>query len=128
MRVIAIVIMTLAVAGCSDTVRTEFKTLDDAKQAKAFSRGWLPPVLPAGAMDIVEVNDLDINRGRGSFRFPIESTSPYLKQLGTQHNAIVTKSVSGISIVVTNATTSWKIELNPKTGKGTYSVKAEPEN
>ena len=115
-------IVALAVAGCSDTVRTEFKTLDDAKQAKAFSRGWLPPLLPDGTTDIVEVNDLDVNHGDGSFRYPPDSTSSYLEQLVTQHGAMVTKSPLGISIVITNADTRWDIKLDPKKQEGSYSV------
>ena len=75
-------IIALAVAGCSDTVRTEFKTLDDAMNAKAFERGWLSPLLPDGSTDIVEVNDLDINSGTGSFRVPVEAMSHYLEAIG----------------------------------------------
>ena len=123
MKRIAALIITLAVAGCSDTVRTEFKTLDEAKQANAFSRGWLPPLLPDGTTRIVEVNDLDVNHGHGSFHFPAESTSPYLETLGAKHGATVTKSILGISVVVTNENTRWVIKLDPKNGTGEYTVK-----
>jgi hypothetical protein len=122
MRPLTILILALLVAGCSDTVRTEFKTLDDAKRAKAFDRGWLPPLLPDGSTGIVEVNDLDINTGSGSFRFPSEATAQYLEALGTQHGALVTKSPFGITVVVTNADTRWDIRLDPKKGTGAYGV------
>ncbi len=77
-RISTILILALAVAGCSDTVRTEFATLDAAKQAKAFDRGWLPPLLPDGSTEIVEMNDLDINTGSGSFQYPTGATAHYL--------------------------------------------------
>ena len=121
-RRVPILMLALAIAGCSDTVRTEFKTLDDAKQAKAFERGWLPPVLPDGSTDIVEENDLDINSGTGSFRFPTESTSHFLETIGSEHGGIVTRSSLGIAIAVTNKDTRWSIKLDPQKGTGTYSV------
>lgn len=121
-RILTILALALAVGGCSDTVRTEFKTLDDAKQAKAFDRGWLPPLLPDRSTDIVEVNDLDINNGTGSFRFPTEMTLRYLETIGREHGGIVTKSQVGITIAVTNADTHWNINLDPEKGAGTYSV------
>jgi hypothetical protein len=122
MKRLSTLIIALAIVGCSDTVRTEFKTLDQAKQANAFSRGWLPPLLPDGTVDIVEINDLDVNFGHGSFRFPVASTTPYLDALGTQHSATVTKSPFGITVVVTNEDTRWNIELDPKKGTGTYTI------
>ena len=119
---LTIPILMLAMVGCSDTVRTEFKTLDDANHAKAFARGWLPPILPDGSTDIVEENDLDINTGSGSFRFPPESAAPYLELLGRKHGALVTKSPYGVTITMTNADTRWDISLDPQKGSGTYSV------
>jgi len=120
---VIVLFIGLAVAGCSDTVRTEFDTLDDARRAKAFSRGWLPPLLPVGATDIVEINDLDLNIGHGSFRFPAESTDLYLETLGAQHGAAVIKSTFRISVVLTNADTRWNITLDTKYQTGTYEVK-----
>jgi hypothetical protein len=122
MRTLSVLVAVLIVAGCSDTIRQEFKTLDDAKRTKAFDRGWLPPLLPDGSTQIVEVNDLDINTGFGSFRFPSETITQYLEALETQHGAVVTKSPLGITIVVTNAHTRWGFKLDPKMGTGTYSV------
>ena len=37
-----------------ETVTTKFATLDEAIAARAFARGWLPPILPQGSTDIVE--------------------------------------------------------------------------
>ncbi len=122
MRIPATVILALALAGCSDTVRTEFESLDDAKQAKAFDRGWLPPALPDGATEIVEVNDLDSNSGTGSFRFPPDAMPQYLETMATEHGAVVVRHSSGITMAVSNAGTHWRIELDPKNRTGVYSV------
>ena len=122
-RILALTV-ALAVAGCSDAKRTQFRTLNDAIRANAFSRGWLPPMLPDGTTEIVEVNDLDLNHGHGSVRFPPESTAAYLATLGTQHGATVTKSPLGISVVVINAGTRWDINLDPMKGTGSYRVQS----
>lgn len=126
---ISAILLALVFVGCSNTVRTEFKTLEDAENAKAFSRGWLPPLLPHGTTNIVEENNVDVNIGQGSFEFPSRSTAPYIQALGTLHSAAITNTASGVSIVVAKPRTQWKVELDPEKGTGTYSVKgtsAEP--
>lgn len=118
MKRMSVMVIALAIAGCSDVVRTDYKTLEDAEEAGAM-RGWLPPVLPDGATNIVEINDLDWNRGHGSFRFPKESMAPYLETLSADYGATVTKSSSEISVVVQR----WDIKLDPNKGAGTYTIK-----
>ncbi len=122
MRTSVILIAIVMLAGCSSSVRTEFATLEDAKQANAFARGWLPPLLPEGATAIVEENNLDHNTGSGTFRFPQEATSQYLQNIGEVYGGLVTKSPFGITVIVTNTTTRWNIKLDPKKGQGSYSV------
>lgn len=126
MKQIPALILAVIFVGCSNTVRTEFKTLDEAKLAKAFSRGWLPPLLPDGSTHIVEVNNLDKNFGHGSFQFPTESTAPYIEALGARHSATITNTAFGISITMAKPRTQWTIELDPEEGTGTYSVKGTP--
>lgn len=94
----------------------------DAQHAQTFEPGWLPPLLPDGSTEIVEENNLDLNTGSGSFRFPAESMASYLAVLMEQHGAVVTKGSLGVSITMTNAGTRWDIQLDPQTGKGTNSV------
>ncbi len=107
---------------CSDWTRTEFATLEAAKAAQAFERGWLPPMLPAGTTHIVEINNVDTNRGRGSFRFPPESIPPYLAAIRADPGATVTESPAGIQIRLTTQTNKWTIELDQKNGVGQYTV------
>ena len=118
--------LAVAVDRWEESGRTGGRALDDAMNAKAFERGWLPPLLPDGSTDIVEVNDLDINSGTGSFRFPVEAMSHYLEAIGCEHGGIVTKSPSGsgIAISVTNENTHWSIELDPQKGMGSYFVQS----
>ena len=128
MRQAAILLLVLFLAGCgSGVVRTEYDTLTKAKEAGAFKRGWLPPILPDSSTSIVEENELDVNYGRGSFHFPAQSMPPYLRTLGTEHGATVTKSSFGISVVVTNSSTLWEIKLDPQKGTGMYSVRQRGE-
>ncbi len=77
-------------------------------------------MLPDGSTDIVEINDLDINTGAGSFRFPAEGISHYLETIEREHGVVVAKNSFEISIVVTNKDTRWSIELDPRKGTGTY--------
>lgn len=114
----SVLTIALAIAGCDDVIRTDYETLEDAKEAGAMS-GWLPPVLPNGATNIVEINDLDLNRGYGSFRFPKESMAPYLETLSADYGATITQSSSEISVALQR----WDIILDPNKGSGTYTIK-----
>ena len=120
--VISIIVLFL-IAGCSDTVRTKFATLSAAKEAGAFNRGWLPPALPDGTTQIVEINNLDTNIGEGTFCFPIDSTSAYLETMKTKFNATITEDSDKIFLEVAKGKTKWKIQLDPNKGQGKYSVK-----
>jgi hypothetical protein len=106
----------------SEWVRTEFATLDDAKSANAFKRGWLPPTLPDGTRNIVKVNDVESNFGEGSFHFPPEATAVYIETMKTSHGATVTSDIAGTRIWVTNDTTHWTVNLDPQVGRGNYTV------
>jgi len=114
--------LMLVVVGCSDSIRTEFATLADAKAARAFERGWLPPLLPEEATCIVEVNDLDANVGRGSFRFPPGGMAAYLERLEKGHGAAVRKISSGVEVQITHVATHWTLLLDPQAGQATYRV------
>jgi len=106
----------------SDWVRTEFATLDEAKAANAFERGWLPPVLPDGTTKIVEVNDVEANFGEGSFIFPTESISAYLEAMQTAFGATVAEGTTGIRVQITLEATHWTIDLDQQAGLGKYAV------
>jgi hypothetical protein len=58
----------LALGSCDD-VTSKYSTLEDARSAELFNRGWLPDILPASAYDIRVTNDLDVNASEGEFSF-----------------------------------------------------------
>ena len=60
--------MILALGGCDD-VTNKYSTLEDARDAELFHRGWLPDILPVSAYDIRVTNDLDANTSEGEFSF-----------------------------------------------------------
>lgn len=69
--------LVLAGQGCRDldVVTASYATLQEAQQAGAVERGWLPPGLPAGTFDIREAHSTDTNRRWGLFSFPPEGSS-----------------------------------------------------
>src|SRR5687767_1671127 len=71
-----------------DGVVTRYATLHEARVARAFERGWLPPLLPDSARDIRESNDLDVNVGNGAFAFDPGELESYLKRLRDMRSAV----------------------------------------
>jgi hypothetical protein len=118
-----VVVLSLSLLQGCDKVKTQYATLADAHASGAFERGWLPPSLPVGTTNIVEINNVDANAGKGTFDYPAISTTDYLRLMGTGHNATVIKSVLGTYVVCSNATSHWSIHLGD--GKGTYTVEAK---
>jgi len=122
-QIIVAIVVALVVAGCSDCVRTEFPTLETAKAAKAFDRGWLPPILPDGTTQIVEKNDVESNFGQGSFHFPSKSVEAYLETMRTIYGASIATDNTEIRIQIKTASSSWTVELNRQRGRGKYTVR-----
>lgn len=56
-------------------VESNHATLADAKPD--IERGWIPPILPASAVQIREWHDLDTNSGHGSFAFGDEGAAEF---------------------------------------------------
>ena len=121
-QIIVATVVALAVAGCSDCVRTEFSTLEAAKVAKAFDRGWLPPILPDGTTQIVEENNVESNFGQGSFHFPPKSAEAYLETMRTIYGASIATDNAEIRLQIKTANSCWTIELNRQMGRGKYTV------
>jgi hypothetical protein len=67
--------LSLLLVGCADVVKSNHATLADAKQD--IERGWIPPILPASAVQIREWHDLDTNIGHGSFMFGHEGAEDF---------------------------------------------------
>lgn len=63
-----------------DVVTESYATLEEAKNAGAIERGWVPDGLPPGTTELREAHDLDSNRHWGLFLFP-QSESDALRRL-----------------------------------------------
>ena len=103
-----------------ETVTTKFATLDEAIAAGAFERGWLPPILPQGSTDIVEVNDMESSRGSGSFNFPILSLAAYLDALVALQPISIKTNAAIIEIELADERSEWSIEVDQSNGTGKY--------
>ena len=63
-------LFTLTACRNIDVVTATYASLEEARQAGAVERGWIPASIPAGAHDLREAHDLDSNRRWGLFSFP----------------------------------------------------------
>lgn len=59
--------MLVVTMACRETVVSRYASFDQARQAGAMARGWLPTLLPPTATDIREVHNLDSNEACGRF-------------------------------------------------------------
>ena len=68
--------------GCGDVdvVTASYANLQEAREAGAISRGWMPEGLPPGAHDIREAHGVDTNRRWALFSFP-PAERPVLERL-----------------------------------------------
>ena len=121
MRFVLAIFTMLALTGCSDVVTTRFSNLADAKSQGAFERGWLPPLLPDSARAIVELNNLDLNTGSGSFAYDLPERPTYMEKLS---RAGAVSRVEGDSDILTVATNGsrWEIRLPRASGSGEWSI------
>jgi hypothetical protein len=80
-RLGAIVAAVLLATGCTDVVKSHYRTRAEAEADRLFGRGWLPDIIPASSRDITTRNDLDINHSTGGFSFAPEDSAAFLGQL-----------------------------------------------
>lgn len=71
----------LALTGCSEVVTSRYKTIEEARAAGLFERGWLPDVLPTSSINIVTRNDLDLNTSAGEFSFMLADSKTFYNRL-----------------------------------------------
>ncbi|MFP6874874.1 MAG: hypothetical protein VCA55_15350 [Verrucomicrobiales bacterium] len=116
----------LSVSGCSDEVTTHFKSLAEARSMRAFERGWLPPLLPASAVNIVEKNDLDLNRGRGSFEYDPAEREMYREQLKSMGARPKSRASTQVLVIVRESS-RWEIELPAGSNLGKYTMESKLE-
>lgn len=69
---------------CADTYVGVYATLEEARQAGAIARGWVPEGLPSATTDIREGHDLDHNAVWGTFTFPVSDTARVRTLLGEE--------------------------------------------
>lgn len=126
-RIITILLSSL-ILGCSDDrVTTRFTDLQHAKAEHAFERGWLPPILPLSTKNIIEINDLDLNRGHGSFTFSptdlnyfsAQGAIPIKMNNATQGKKKEMQNQGFQFLVYAQDSSLWYIAVHPE-GKGAY--------
>jgi hypothetical protein len=118
---LALCSLFLALTGCSDVVTERFMTLEEARSQGAFERGWLPPVMPESATDIVQQNDLDVNTGTGSFSYDLSERHAYIESL-SPGSTLQVEGDADLVILSTNRS-RWKIRLLRNVGKAEWSMR-----
>ncbi|WPO67858.1 hypothetical protein SDC64_02675 [Acinetobacter haemolyticus] len=128
-RTIIILLSSLMFGCTNDIVTTKFIDLQHAQTEHAFERGWLPPILPPSTKNIIEINNLDLNIGHGSFTF-----SPTDLDYFIDHGAVPIKindATRGTKqklqdqgfqfFIYTQDSSVWHIATHPN-GKGAYWI------
>ena len=72
LRCLFVLLLLLGASACRnlDVVTESYATLEEARQAGAIERGWVPDGLPPGTTDLRDAHDLAANRQWGLFMFP----------------------------------------------------------
>jgi len=82
-RITASLTIAIVVAGCSDTESNRFRSVEIARQAGIFARGWFPDVLPESAGPLREHHDRDTNARCGMARFATDDMDRVLARART---------------------------------------------
>ena len=123
LALVLVVTVIVLLYSCDETVETRYRTLAEAKRAGALERGWLPPILPASAVDLHEANDLDLNRGSGGFSFDPAELESYLTILREQLSATTAETEGFWDVSFARGDVRWLLRL-PKDGRrATYAMK-----
>jgi hypothetical protein len=130
-------VSVLVSAGCSDSVTERYATIEDARNAGLFERGWLPNVLPSSTRNIEARNDLDLNVSAGEFvlsRSDLDSFAAHLRPYsaepvdGNVHLAsyLEAKEKEGLRVgVFDGASSIWAFACDPKTARCSYQLVSE---
>ncbi len=75
--------------GCSDEYESRYASKAEAVRDGAIARGWIPDILPADALDIREVHNIDTNRTWCCFTSPggVEQVRKRLQEVGAKQDA-----------------------------------------
>ncbi|OGF50897.1 MAG: hypothetical protein A2231_00970 [Candidatus Firestonebacteria bacterium RIFOXYA2_FULL_40_8] len=55
-------VFSMLLSGCSEGIKSEYKTYQDVVASDAIKKGRVPSTFPKNAYDIIEVSDLDTNK------------------------------------------------------------------
>ena len=69
------------IAGCDESVSSNYSTRADAEADRLFTRGWLPEIIPPSSHNISMRNDLDLNVSNGEFSFDPSDYGAFVTQL-----------------------------------------------
>lgn len=78
--ILPIVLLAL-IAGCDESVRSEYATKAEAEADGLFERGWLPEIIPPTSRRITLENDLDLNHSNGEFQFEASDHDEFIRHL-----------------------------------------------
>jgi hypothetical protein len=73
--------IALILSACSEIVDERYASWNEAEQAGAVERGWVPPFVPAAARNLRSVHDLDLNSNRLTFELPPEAVQPMIDRI-----------------------------------------------
>jgi hypothetical protein len=87
-RRVVLLIVALS-GGCSEEFESRYSTKADAVRDGAIVRGWIPDILPADAVDIREVHNIDTNRTWCCFTTPggVEQVRNRLQEVGAKRES-----------------------------------------
>ena len=137
MKMVTATVLLVLAAGCSDVVAERYASVEDARRAGLFDRGWLPDVLPPSAHDIEVRHDLDLNVLAGEFlvsKSDFERFTARLVPYSTEsldadvHLAayLDAQKIKGLRAgVVRESDYIWAFVCDPQTGRCTYTLAAE---
>ena len=83
MRNVAWLFIAFLLVACEQST-FGFDTVDDARKAKMFEKGWLPSVLPETAEHISITTEVDVGRCSGSFFLPEADLVEFQSQLSSE--------------------------------------------
>lgn len=78
MRHVTALAVALTLSACGDVVEEHYGSLDEAKQAGAIERGWVPLFVPSAARNLRSEHDLDSNSQRLTFEVPTDAVQPMI--------------------------------------------------
>lgn len=137
MKCSAILLSILLLGACSDSVTERYATIEDARKAGLFERGWLPDALPSSTRNIEARNDLDLNVSVGEFALSPSDVGSFTALLQSYSAKPVdadvhlasylrAKEKEGLRVgVLKKASSVWAFVCDTNAGRCTYQLASE---